>query len=50
MKNIPSRDISGICKGECKNLVREGEEKRQDDIDAYMRNEKASATSSWTKS
>lgn len=35
MKYIPSRDISGKCEGECKNLVREGEEKRQKELKAY---------------
>ncbi|MCF6247914.1 MAG: hypothetical protein L3J69_11190 [Desulfobacula sp.] len=32
MKHIPSRDITGFCEGECKNLVREGKEKRQKEI------------------
>ena len=54
MKNIPSRDITGECEGECRDLVKEGEEKRQSEIktsdldyaessrslpDAYSRNE-----------
>lgn len=34
MKNIPSRDITGSCEGECRDLVREGEEKRQSEIEA----------------
>jgi len=32
MQNIPSRDITGECAGECRNLVREGEERRQAEI------------------
>jgi hypothetical protein len=34
MKNIPTRDITGKCEGECRDLVREGEEKRQSEIKA----------------
>ena len=34
MKNIPSRDITGKCEGECRDVVREGEEKRQSEINA----------------
>ncbi|MFH2092100.1 MAG: hypothetical protein ABIJ31_07025 [Pseudomonadota bacterium] len=32
MKKIPSRDITGQCEGECRNIVREGQEKRQQKI------------------
>lgn len=33
MKHIPNRDITGHCdEGECRDLVKEGEEKRQKDI------------------
>jgi len=32
MKYMPTRDITGHCEGDCKNLVREGEEKRQLEI------------------
>ena len=32
MANIPERDISGHCEGECKDRVREGEEERQKEI------------------
>ncbi|MBF0469385.1 MAG: hypothetical protein HQK61_10960 [Desulfamplus sp.] len=35
MNNILSRDITGKCEGECRNLVREGEEKRQKEIDVH---------------
>jgi hypothetical protein len=34
MSNIPSRDISGKCEGECRNLVREGEKSRQSCIES----------------
>ena len=29
MASIPSRDISGVCEGECKDLVQEAYESRQ---------------------
>ncbi|MDH4205120.1 MAG: hypothetical protein OEV45_06295 [Desulfobacteraceae bacterium] len=32
MTDIPRRDITGECEGECRDLVREGEEERQDEI------------------
>ncbi|MFH2057556.1 MAG: hypothetical protein ABIJ59_01490 [Pseudomonadota bacterium] len=32
MNKIPSRDISGHCEGECRDLVGEGEKKRQNKI------------------
>jgi hypothetical protein len=32
MKRMPLRDITGKCSGECRNRVREGEEKRQKNI------------------
>ncbi len=34
MKTIPSRDITGECQGECRNLVHESDEKRQREINA----------------
>ena len=34
MEDILRRDITGDCEGECRDRVREGEEKRQDDISA----------------
>jgi len=33
MKNILKRDITGKCVGECRDIVREAEEKRQAEID-----------------
>jgi hypothetical protein len=32
MSNMPKRDITGECEGECKDRVREGEEDRQKEI------------------
>jgi len=32
MTDILKRDITGECEGECRDLVREGEEERQDEI------------------
>ena len=34
MNRIPLRDITGKCEGECRNLVREAEERFQREIDA----------------
>ncbi len=34
MKNMPKRDITGECVGECRDTVREAEEKRQMEIDS----------------
>ena len=34
MTHIPSRDITGQCQGECRNLVFEGEARRQAEINA----------------
>ncbi len=34
MTDIPKRDITGECEGECRDRVREGEEERQNDISA----------------
>ena len=34
MTDMLKRDITGECKGECRDLAREGEEKRQDEINA----------------
>jgi hypothetical protein len=34
MNNMPSRDTTGECAGECRNTVREGEVRRQDEIEA----------------
>lgn len=34
MNNMPLRDITGECSGECRDRVREGEELRQKSIEA----------------
>jgi len=34
MTNIPSRDITGECVGECRDTVREADERRQSEINA----------------
>ncbi len=34
MTDMPKRDITGECEGECRDRVREGEEERQNDISA----------------
>lgn len=35
MKQMPSRDTSGKCRGECRNRVYEGEQDRQGQINAH---------------
>lgn len=50
MNNILSRDISGKCDGECRNLVREGEEQRQKEISAHAYSGGASPSVSWANS
>ena len=47
MKQIPSRDITGICEGECKNLVREGEAKRQKEINIHAYSGGSSPSLPW---
>lgn len=47
MKHIPSRDISGKCEGECRNLVREGEVKRQKEISSHAYSGGSSPSVSW---
>ncbi|WDP90528.1 MAG: hypothetical protein HUN04_12845 [Desulfobacter sp.] len=51
MSSIPSRDISGTCDGECRNLVREGEESRQACIESVAYSiEEAVPSVSWASS
>jgi hypothetical protein len=51
MEHIPSRDITGYCEGECRNLVREGEEKRQQELRAEpYSNSGPSSSLPWAKS
>lgn len=51
MKNIPSRDITGKCRGECRDRVLEGEQERQSEINAASVKYSSPAEKSpeWTK-
>jgi len=35
MKHIPSRDITGRCEGECRNIVHEADVRRQSEISSF---------------
>jgi hypothetical protein len=51
MKKMPSRDISGKCKGECRDRVFEGEKKRQESINqegSVSYNSPSENSPSWT--
>ena len=50
MKNMPSRDTSGKCKGECRDTVFEGESRRQKQIneEAVQYSSPAGKSPSWT--
>lgn len=47
MKQIPSRDTTGHCEGECRNLVREGEEKRQKEVNSHAYSGGSSPSVPW---
>lgn len=47
MTYIPSRDITGTCVGECRNLVREGELKRQKEISSHEYSAESSPSVPW---
>jgi len=49
MENMPSRDTTGKCEGECRDRVREGEEERQASIKSQSYNEPSPNSPSWTK-
>ncbi len=49
MKHIPSRDITGKCEGECRNLVREGETRRQKEISAHSYSGGSSPSVPWAE-
>lgn len=49
MKHIPSRDITGHCEGECRDLVREGEVKRQKEISTQEYSGGSSPSVSWAQ-
>ena len=50
MKHMPSRDTTGKCEGECRNLVRENEEIRQKELNAYAYSGGSSPSVPWAKS
>jgi len=50
MKKMPARDTSGKCRGECRDRVREGEEKRQKSIASHPYSEPCQKSPSWTRS
>jgi hypothetical protein len=50
MNHIPERDITGKCEGECKNLVRESEEKCQEELKAYSYTGSPSPSVPWANS
>lgn len=52
MKNMLDRDITGKCEGECRNRVLEGEQERQDVINASSKDYDTPAehSPSWTAS
>ena len=50
MKDIPKRDITGKCEGECRDRVKEGEQERQEDIKAERYSSPSPDSPSWTKS
>ena len=47
--SMPKRDITGECEGECRDRVREGEEKRQRDIQSITHSSPNPNSPSWTK-
>jgi hypothetical protein len=49
MKKMPSRDTSGHCEGDCRNIVRDGEESRQKKINRYEYSHKSSVSPSWAR-
>jgi len=51
MEKYPSRDITGKCEGECKNIVRDADKKRQKEINASsVEYSKPSSKVTWAKS
>jgi hypothetical protein len=49
MENMPTRDTIGICEGECRNRVREGEIQRQQEISSQPYNTPSPNSPPWTK-
>jgi len=50
MKTMPSRDISGKCTGECRDIVLESYQKRQKEIDSFKYSASSSPSAPWAKS
>lgn len=52
MKKMPARDITGNCRGECRDRVFEGEQERQSEIDSasVKYSSPAEKSPSWTRS
>ena len=50
MEDIPTRDTTGKCEGECRDRVKEGEDERQEDINAEPYSSPSPDSPSWTKS
>jgi hypothetical protein len=48
MKKMPSRDITGKCRGECRDRVTEGEKKRQKKIASEPYSTPSPNSPSWT--
>ena len=51
MKKMPARDVTGNCRGECRDRVFEGEEDRQRTINQEMKgySEPSPETPTWTR-
>jgi hypothetical protein len=49
MKNMPTKDITGKCEGECRDRVLEGEAERQKDIASQPYDTPSPTSPPWTK-
>ena len=49
MEKMPTRDTTGKCEGECRDLVMEGEEKRQKEIASQPYDTPSPNSPPWTK-
>lgn len=50
MKQIPSRDITGKCEGECRDLVHESEERQQKKVSRHSYSAGSSPGVPWANS
>lgn len=50
MNQFPSRDITGVCEGECRNTVWEANEKRQHEINSVEYSHGSSPSVPWANS